>query len=128
MKGKHTDTEDDCDGNSTPIFIQSAPTPVVQAQHKRLVHSSCDGLNIPRKSKTYKKNRNSNKSPSKSQPKKSHGSSKKNKKQKTKKTKKPVLASSSSPSDNSDSGSEDETVNSVDQVLFSSIRKKYESP
>ena len=80
------DAEDDCDGNSTPIFIQSAPTPVVQAQHKRLVHSSCDGLNIPRKSKKYKKNRNSNKSPSKSQPKKSHGSSKKNKKQKNKKT------------------------------------------
>jgi len=82
------DAEDDCDGNSTPIFIQSVPTPVVQAQHKGLVHSSCDGLNIPRKSKKYKKNRNSNKSPSKSQPKKSHGSSKKNKKQKNKKTKK----------------------------------------
>ena len=85
--GHSEDAEADCDGNSTPIF-QSVPTPVVQAQHKGLVHSSCDGLNIPRKSKKSKKNRNSNKSPSKSQPKKSHGSSKKNKKQKNKKARK----------------------------------------
>ena len=80
------DAEDDCDSNSTPIFIQSVPTPVVQAQPKGVVHSSCDNLKIPRKSKKSKKNKKSKKSSSKSQPKKSHGSSMKNKKQKNKKT------------------------------------------
>ena len=67
VEGKHTDTEDDFDGNSAPIFIQSVPAPVVQAQPTGVVQLSYDNSTIPRKSKKSKKNKKSKKSSTKSQ-------------------------------------------------------------
>ena len=78
VEGRHTDTEEDSDGTSTPIFIQTVPPPTVEAQPKS------SSLPIPKKSKKSKRSRKAKKSSrksNKSQPKKSRVSGKKNRKE-----------------------------------------------
>ena len=98
VEGKHTDTEEESDGVSTPIFIQTILPPAIEAQPKGASASSLSSsLAIPKRNKKSKRSKKSKKSSHKSQPKKSRVSGKKNRKDKKKKSKKPVSPPSSSP-------------------------------
>ena len=76
VEGVHTDSDGDFDGDSTPIFVQTIPAPIQQAQPKE---AAIFPSRSSKKAKKNKKSKKSKKSSSKPQPKKSRVSNKKSK-------------------------------------------------
>ena len=113
LEVQRTDTEQESDGNTTPIILQTVPAPFAEAQPKDAVAP------ISTKANKSKKNKKSKKSCAESQPKKTRVSGRKSKKSNSNKSKKHVHLSSSS---SADSGSESEDKASepgdnIDQVF-----------